>query len=239
MADPTDRTLSADLIRRNLAEVKARIQQAAVAAGRGLETVRLVAVTKTVSSEAILHARAAGQLDFGENRVQELAGKAADLPPDCVWHMIGHLQQNKAREAVRRVAWLHSVDSVALLERLERLAAEAQAHPTVLLQVNLSGEASKSGVPPDQAANLVAAACRCVNLTCRGFMTMAPFGAPPAELHRLFGSLRRLRDRLAEQFATPLPELSMGMSGDFEVAIAEGATLVRIGTAIFGVRSLP
>jgi len=223
----------------NLAAMRRQIREAAEAAGRDPTTVRLVAVSKTVDSAQVLKAYAAGQRDFAENLVPELMRKAQGLPLDCTWHLIGHLQRNKARQAVQGAAWIHSVDSVGLLERLERLADEEHRRPTVLLQVNLSGEATKSGVTSEGAAALLRGALQCPHLSCRGLMTMAPYGASEAELRTVFGGLRRLRDRLQEESGTALPELSMGMSGDFRVAISEGATLVRIGTAIFGARSYP
>jgi pyridoxal phosphate enzyme (YggS family) len=221
----------------NLAAVRQQIAAAAEAAGRDPQAVRLVAVSKTVGPEAVRAALAAGQRDFGENQVQELVRKAALLPPECTWHLIGHLQGNKARPAVTTAACLHALDSVELLERLDRIAATEQRRPAILLQINVSGEAAKSGVSPADAAALLGAARRCSHLSCRGLMTMAPFAAPDAELERVFGGLRRLRDRLQDETGTPLPELSMGMSSDFRIAIREGATLVRLGTAIFGPRA--
>ncbi len=223
-------------IEQRLAGVRERIAAAARAAGRLPETVRLVAVSKTVDAAAVGEALAAGQRAFGENRVQELAAKAAALPGDCEWHLIGHLQQNKARAAVQDAAWIHSVDSLDLLERLDRIAGEEGRRPRVLLQVNMTGEATKSGLVPEAVPAVVAAARACANLSCRGFMTMAEFEADEAALRACFGGLRRLRDEVAERCGMDLPELSMGMSGDYEIAIAEGATMVRVGTAIFGPR---
>jgi pyridoxal phosphate enzyme (YggS family) len=222
----------------NLTAVRQQITAAAEAAGRDPHTVRLVAVCKTVGPEAVRQALAAGQCDFGENQVQPLVHKAAQLPPECTWHLIGHLQGNKVRPAVTTAACLHAVDSVDLLERIDRIAATEQRCPTVLLQVNISGEPTKSGVIPADAAGLLHCARHCEHLTCRGLMTMAPFEASETELGQVFGGLRRLRDRLQDESGVSLPELSMGMSGDFRIAIREGATLVRIGTAIFGPRAL-
>ncbi len=219
-----------------LTAVRRQIAAAAEEAGRDPLTVRLVAVSKTVGPEAVRAALAAGQRDFGENQVQELVRKADVLPPECTWHLIGHLQGNKARPAVAAATCLHAVDSADLIERLDRVAATAPRRPTILLQVNVSGERSKSGVSLAEAMGLLRAALRCEHLTCRGLMTMAPFAASPAELRQVFGGLRHLRDCLQEETGVPLPELSMGMSRDFRIAIHEGATLVRIGTAIFGAR---
>ncbi|MFA4943101.1 MAG: YggS family pyridoxal phosphate-dependent enzyme [Lentisphaeria bacterium] len=220
----------------NLAAVRERIAAAARRAGRAPESVRLLAVGKTFPAEAIAAAHAAGQRLFGENRVQELREKAPRLPADCEWHLIGQLQANKCRPALQHAAWIHSVASAELITRLERIAGEEGRRPVILLEINLSGEASKSGATAAEAPALVAAALRSPHLDLRGFMTLAPFAAPEAVLQAVFGGLRELRDRLAAEFATPLPELSMGMSGDFEAAIACGATLVRIGTAVFGQR---
>lgn len=223
-------------IAENLRTVRARIAEAATTAGRSPETVNLVAVTKTVGPPEVRAAYDADQRGFGENRAQELTRKAPALPGDIKWHFIGRLQRNKVRAAVRAAAWIHSVDSVSLLQRIDRIAGEEERRPVVLFEVNVSGEASKNGVPAAEAPRLIEAARACSNVECRGLMTIAPFGASEAELHRVFGDLRELRDRLSREFGLPLPELSMGMSGDFAVAIAEGATLVRIGTAIFGPR---
>jgi pyridoxal phosphate enzyme (YggS family) len=220
----------------NLSAVRQQIAAAAEAAGRDPRTVRLVAVSKTVGPESVRQALAAGQREFGENQVQELLRKAGALPPECTWHLIGHLQANKVRPAVTAAAFLHAVDSAELLERIDRIAATAPRRPTVLLQINVSGEPTKSGVNPTDAAKLLHGALQCNHLSCRGLMTMAPFGASETDLRQVFGGLRRLRDRLQDECGAALPELSMGMSSDFRVAIQEGATLVRLGTAIFGPR---
>lgn len=228
--------MSNPCIEQSLAIVRERIAAAALGAGRSPESVRLIAVSKTVDAAAVGAALAAGQRAFGENRVQELAAKATALPEDCEWHLIGHLQKNKVRAAVQFAAWIHSVDSLDLLERLDRISGEEGRRPKVLLQVNMTGEATKSGFSPEQAALAVEAVRACGNLACRGLMTMAEFDADEVALRACFGGLRRLRDEFAARHGLALPELSMGMSGDFETAIAEGATLVRVGTAIFGSR---
>ena len=220
-----------------LETVRLQIRAAALAAGRDAASVRLVAVSKTVAEEAVRCALAAGQRDFGENQVQELCRKAALLPSDCTWHLIGHLQGNKVRQAVRLAAWIHTVDSVALLERIERLAAAEGRRPNVLLQVNISGETGKFGAAPEAVEAILGRALTCTHLTCCGLMTMAPFGATEVQLRQVFGGLRRCRDHLQNRCGAVLPELSMGMSGDFASAIREGATLVRLGTAIFGPRT--
>jgi pyridoxal phosphate enzyme (YggS family) len=220
----------------NLEHVRGLIAAAAEAAGRPPANVRLVAVSKTVDCDRIGLAREAGQRDFGENRAQDLQRKSGLLPEDCRWHMIGHLQRNKVRAVVTCARWIHSVDSVPLVHRIGRIAGEEGRTPDILLQVNVSGEESKYGVEPSAAEAVLEAALGTANLNVRGLMTMAPFGAGSAACRRCFAGLRLLRDRLAGAFGCDLPELSMGMSADFSEAIAEGATLVRIGTAIFGAR---
>ncbi len=228
--------MSTHAIAENLEQIRRRLTEAATRAGRPPGEVRLLAVSKRIPREAIMQAYGGGQRAFGENRVQELQTKVADLPADCQWHFIGRLQRNKVRPVVQLAHWIHSVDSVQLLQRIDRIAGEEGRRPVVLLEINISGEESKSGAEPGQADELLQAALDCRNLDCRGLMTMAPYEASPEQLHRIFAATRALRDRLAEAYSIPLPELSMGMSGDFTEAIAEGATIVRIGTAIFGVR---
>ncbi len=224
-------------IAENLATVRQRIADAARKAGRSPEDVRLLAVSKTFPAADIAEAYSAGaQQCFGENRVQELEEKAPVLPAALEWHLIGHLQANKVRNAVKFAAWIHSVDSFELLERIDRIAEEENACPHILLEVNISGEESKFGLTPEQADDLAARAKSMSHIKIEGLMTMAPFEAPADELHRVFGGLRELRDAICARHGITMPELSMGMSGDFEAAIAEGATIVRIGTAIFGHR---
>ena len=220
-----------------LAEVQARIAAAAQAAGRDPATVKLLAVSKTRPAAAVAEAYAAGQRRFGESRVQELRDKVGPLPGDIEWHLIGQLQANKVRAAVQAAAWIHAVDSAALLERLARIAGEEHRRPHILLEINISGETSKSGAGVADAPRLLELALRSPQLDCAGLMTLAPLDAPEAVLRRVFGGLRELRDRLAREFGVALPELSMGMSDDFPAAVREGATLVRLGTAIFGERA--
>lgn len=225
-----------DDITDNLADVYRRIAAAAVGAGRNPESVRLLAVSKRVAVERIRSAYATGQRLFGENLVQELQTKATQLPADCEWHFIGHLQANKVRATVAAAAWIHSVDSLKLLERVDRIAGEEGRRPAVLLQLNVSGEVSKFGAGPSAAAALLEKALSCPHVDCRGFMTMAPFDAEEGVLRRIFSQLRTIRDRLESEFSVKLPDLSMGMSDDFEIAIEEGATIVRVGAAVFGGR---
>jgi hypothetical protein len=223
------------MLEEQLLQVRAAVAEAAKAAGRDPQTVKLLAVSKTFPASDIQQAWEAGQRAFGENRVQELSEKAPVLPADCEWHLIGHLQHNKVKQALEHAAWIHSVDSLSLLRRLNLLAEQMGKSPKILLEVNVSGEESKFGLKPSEVRDLVLDAqggpCR----LC-GLMTMAPLGAEEAVLHSVFGGLRTLRDEVSAATGQPLPELSMGMSGDFRVAIAEGATIVRIGTAIFGHR---
>lgn len=226
-------------ITENLRVVRARLCAAARQAGRPPDAVRLIAVSKTVGRADVQTAYEAGLRDFAENRVQELLDKAPNLPADCQWHLIGPLQRNKVRHAVLAAAWIHSVDSLPLLERLERIAAEEGRCVSILLQVNVAEEESKHGFAVDAVRAALDQARTCRHAVCRGFMTMAPFDAGPATLRQVFGTLRTVRDRCVAEFGMELPELSMGMSGDFEAAIAEGATMIRVGTALFGPRRIP
>ncbi|QSH41955.1 YggS family pyridoxal phosphate-dependent enzyme [Lentisphaerota bacterium ZTH] len=223
-------------IKENLQEINERIAAAAEKSGRNPSDIKLVAVSKYFPLEAILAAYDCGQFIFGENRVQEMTDKAKVLPEDIRWHMIGHLQSNKVKPAVECAACIHSVDSLRLLKRIDRLAGECGNKPDVLLEFNLSGEDSKFGLKEKSAMKLAEAAAACENVKVSGLMTMAPFEAADDELNVIFGGLRELRDRMSSASGLVLPELSMGMSGDFEIAIGQGATLVRIGTAIFGKR---
>jgi pyridoxal phosphate enzyme (YggS family) len=222
-----------------LAEVRSRIQNAATSAGRDPASVRLIAVSKTFPIEAIREAFAAGQRDFGENKVQEGLQKfatSADLP--IRWHLLGHLQTNKARKAVQAFAMIHSVDSVELLQKLDRAAEESGRSPELLIQVDLAGEATKYGALPGEVPRLFEAAGACRAAQVVGLMTLPPIPDTPEDARRWFRQLRDLRDEWSAS-GVPAPmlrEMSMGMSGDFEVAIQEGATMVRVGTAIFGSR---
>jgi hypothetical protein len=221
-------------IAERLRGVEERIRSAARRAGRAPEAVRLVAVSKTVAADAIREAYAAGARDFGENYAAELTGKievTRDLP-GVRWHMIGHLQRNKAK-LMGDVDLIHTVDDPRLVEALAARFADRPRQ--VLVQVSLAGEEQKSGATPhDVPALLAAIAATGGRVTARGLMTMPPFFDDPGAARPLFRALRELRDRLGGP--TALPELSMGMSGDYEAAIEEGATLVRVGTAIFGAR---
>ncbi len=230
------------LVRANLDDVRGRLRRAAERAGRDPGTVRLVAVSKTFGPEHVRAAAAAGQTEFGENRVQEALQKieqTADLK--IRWHLVGHLQSNKARKAAGPFGVIHSLDGLELLERLDRAAAEQGATPDVLVQVDLAREPTKFGAPPDEARRVVAAAAACRAVRLAGLMVLPPLAEDPEAARPYFARLRRLRDELvaAGTPAALLRELSMGMSHDFEVAIEEGATMVRVGTAIFGARPRP
>ncbi len=222
-----------------LTEVRARIERAARSAGRDPSSVTLVAVSKTFPLAAVRQAYEAGQRDFGENRVQEALQKiaaASDL--EIRWHLLGHLQTNKARKAAPAFAMIQSVDSVELLEKLDAAAAESGHSPQLLIQVDLAGEATKFGLPPADVPRLFDAALACRAARVVGLMTLPPLPEISEDARPWFRQLRDLRDGwLASGVpAAMLRHLSMGMSGDFEVAVAEGATLVRVGTAIFGER---
>jgi pyridoxal phosphate enzyme (YggS family) len=231
-----------------LALVRSRIDGAATAAGRAPASIRLIAVSKFFPLSAILEAFAAGQRDFGENRVQEALEKIEGLqktalPADAPirWHLLGHLQSNKAKRAASAFAVVQSVDSVDLLQKLDAAAASAGVRPELLLQVDLAGEATKHGVPSGEARRLLDVADGCRAAQVVGLMTLPPVPDVPEDARPWFRQLRELRDAwlAAGVPAAMLRELSMGMSGDFEVAIAEGATMVRVGTAIFGERPAP
>ena len=222
-----------------LAEVRARIGAAARSAGRDPSSVRLIAVSKTFPFNLIRDAYAAGQRDFGENRVQEALQKiAASTDLEIRWHLLGHLQTNKARKAGPAFATIHGVDSVELLQKLDAAAEESGRTPELLIQVDLAGEATKFGVAPGEVPRLFEAAGACRAARVAGLMTLPPYPETPEDARPYFRRLRELRDQwLTSGVPAPmLRELSMGMSGDFEVAVQEGATMVRVGTAIFGSR---
>jgi pyridoxal phosphate enzyme (YggS family) len=223
-------------IAQNLAEVHATIAAACRKAGRDPAAVRLVAVSKKVAPERVQAAIAAGQDLFGENYLQEARDKIAVLGRQVSWHLVGHLQTNKAKPAVELFDLIHAVDRHKLGRALSAAAAALPKVQDVLIQVNQAGEETKSGVAPEAAAALLKDMAQLPHLRVRGLMTMPPWLADPEAVRPYFQALRELRDRLQDASGLPLPELSMGMSGDFAVAVEEGATLVRVGTAIFGHR---
>ena len=228
-----------DHIPRNLAEVRDRIADAAGRAGRRPEDVRLIAVSKTHPIDAVRAAAAAGQIDFGENKVQEALQKIAQSTDTRLrWHLIGHLQSNKARKAAAVVGAIHAIDGVDLLKKVDQAASEAGRTVDVLIQVDLALEETKYGAPLSEVPGIVAAAEGCTAARLMGLMLLPPLAENPEDARPWFRRLRELRDELVSSGvpADRLRELSMGMSHDFEVAIAEGATMVRVGTAIFGER---
>lgn len=217
--------------------ILARMDAAARRSGRTLEEITLIAVTKTHTPETIRDAMAAGMTIFGENKVQEAAWKKPLCPSAARWQLIGHLQTNKVKHAVRLFETIHSVDSIKLFDALEQAARQAGTRPEIYLEVNVSGEISKYGLTPQTLpATLAHILSQSQALTLSGLMTMAPFDTDPEAARPHFAALRTLRDQMERDFGIDLPHLSMGMSGDFEVAIEEGATDVRIGTALFGAR---
>ena len=227
------------LVSARLAEVRARIDAAARGAGRDPASVRLVAVSKTFPIDAVRKAYAAGQRDFGENRVQEALEKiAASADLDLRWHLLGHLQTNKARKAAPAFAMIQSLDSVELLRKLDAAAAETGHRPDLLIQVDLAGEATKYGARPEDIPAIFEAAAACAAARVVGLMTLPPIPETPEDARPWFRRLQELRRGWlsAGVPAEMLREVSMGMSGDFEVAVQEGATIVRVGTAIFGSR---
>ena len=225
------------MLAENLQSVQTTIATAAAKSGRRASDIELVAVSKTHPPEAVQAALDAGQLVFGESRVQEARAKILQLPGRTRWHFIGHLQKNKVRHALPLFELFHGIDSLELAGDVDRIAEEAGAFPRVLLEVNVAGEATKFGFTPERVREQMEPLLGLRRLQIEGLMTIAPYAPEPEMSRRYFAALRELRDALQTEFRVPLPRLSMGMSGDFGVAIEEGATLVRVGTAIFGKRS--
>jgi PLP dependent protein len=226
----------AGAIAAGLRSVETRIRTSCERAGRDRSEVTLVCVSKTFPAEAVVAAARAGARVFGENRVQEGAAKIESLRPqlpDLAWHLIGPLQRNKVKKALQCFQAIETIDRMELAEKLEDLA---RTRVPVLVEINLGGEASKSGISPRAAEGLVRAMAACGHLDLRGLMTIPPYSDDPERTRSDFRALRDLRDRLRDSTGAALPDLSMGMSHDFPVAIEEGATIVRVGTAIFGAR---
>lgn len=225
----------------NLQALRQAIAEAARAAGRHPAEIRLIAVTKGQPPQAVRAAIAARQLEFGESTVQEALGKIPQLRCyGAVWHFIGHLQSNKVKFIPGHFHWVHSLDSFKLIQQLDRRAREAGVQIQALIEVNVTGDPRKHGVAVGEVEPLIEQwlAVRSANLALRGLMTIGPYPASEAEVHACFAKLRELRDRCRGRFGLrDFTELSMGMSGDYLAAIREGATLVRIGTAVFGQRS--
>jgi PLP dependent protein len=216
--------------------IRGRMAEACRRAGRPVDAVELIAVTKTFGPDAVRDAWEAGVRIMGENRVQEAAAKIPQCASGPDWHLIGHLQRNKVRPALELFSCIHAVDSLKLLEQVDRVAEGTGARPSILLEINASGESSKFGLRPGAAPAVIERALSLRNLTLEGLMTMAPIAPDPETTRPVFARVRKCRDRWEQTFGIALPRLSMGMSGDFEVAIEEGATWIRIGTALFGNR---
>lgn len=228
-------------IEANILKIRQRITAAVTRAGRDPSGIRLMAVSKTVEPERIRSALDAGIKLLGENYVQEAREKIPAVGRSAEWHMIGHLQTNKAKHVVHLFDWIHSVDRLELARELDKRAGGHNRRLNVLIEVNVSGEASKNGVQPSDVPELVRQISTLPNLTVRGLMTMPPYSDNPENSRPYFQALRRLRDEI-NAAAVPnvrMDELSMGMTDDFEVAIEEGATIIRVGRAIFGERHYP
>jgi len=220
----------------NLEFVRQQITTAAERSGRKPEAIELVAVSKTHDAEKVQAAFDAGQALFGESRVQEARAKIPLLSSRLRWHFIGHLQKNKIRHALPLFELFHGIDSLALAQDMQRIADDEGMRPRILLEVNLAGEASKHGFAPENLRQVFEELLSLSRLSIDGLMAIPPFAPEPESSRPYFVSLRKLRDELESEFNLQLPQLSMGMSSDFAIAIEEGATLVRVGTAIFGER---
>jgi pyridoxal phosphate enzyme (YggS family) len=224
-------------IAENLDRVREQIAQAAAKSGRSIDGVELVAISKTHEAAKVREAMAAGQRLFGESRVQEARAKIPELPSSARWHFVGHLQRNKIRHALPLFELIHSADSLALAEEINRIAQQEGSHPRVLIEVNVAGEGSKFGFQPGKLREQMEQLLALPRLTIDGFMCIPPVAEEAEASRKYFVQLRELRDSLEKEFNLKLPQLSMGMTQDFAVAAEEGATLVRVGTAIFGERT--
>lgn len=228
------------MIAENMRDVEQRIRQACARAGRAPEEVTLIAVSKTKPVEMLMEAYAAGARDFGENKVQELLDKIPQMPQDIRWHMIGHLQRNKVKYIIDKVALIHSVDSLRLAEEISKEAQKHNLVVDILVEVNVAGEESKFGTTPEETANLVLSIAALPGIRVRGLMTIAPFVEHAEENRKFFKNLKQLSVDILQKNNDNIhvgDVLSMGMTGDYEVAVEEGATYVRVGTGIFGERS--
>jgi pyridoxal phosphate enzyme (YggS family) len=224
-------------IAENLERVQEQIAYAAAKVGRAVDEIEVVAISKTHEAAKVREAIEAGQTLFGESRVQEARVKIPELPSNLRWHFVGHLQKNKIRHALPLFELIHSVDSLALAQEVNRIAEEDGLHPRILLEVNVAGEGSKFGFGPDRLRAEMESLLAFSRLSILGLMTIPPLAEEAEASRKYFVQLRELRDRLQMEFHVDLAQLSMGMTQDFAVAVEEGATLVRVGTAIFGERS--
>lgn len=221
----------------NLERVREQVAEAAAKVGRTVDEIQLIAITKTHAAERVREAIEAGQTLFGESRVQEARAKIPLLPASLRWHFVGHLQKNKIRHALPLFEVFHSIDSLALAHEMNRIADEDGMHPRVLLEINVSGEGSKFGFKPETVRAEMESLLALPRLSIEGLMTIPPLAENAEASREFFAQLREFRDALEKEFDLKLPQLSMGMTTDFTVATEEGATLVRVGTAIFGERS--
>ena len=225
-----------DSIAENLERVQEQITQAAAKAGRAVNEIELVAITKTHPAEKVREAVEAGHSVFGESRVQEARAKIPELPSNLRWHFVGHLQKNKIRHALPLFELFHGVDSLALAQEMNRIAAEDGERPRLLLEVNVAGEASKFGFKAETLRAEIGSLLALPRLLIEGLMCIPPLAEEAEVSRKFFVQLRELRDSLEKEFDVTFPHLSMGMTQDFSIAVEEGATLVRVGTAIFGER---
>jgi PLP dependent protein len=221
----------------NLERVREQIAGAAAKGGRAVDEIELVAITKTHPADKVREAIEAGQALFGESRVQEARAKIPELPSNLRWHFVGHLQKNKIRHALPLFELFHGIDSLALAQDMNRIANEEGMHPRVLLEVNVAGEGSKFGFQPETVRAEMESLLALPRLSIEGLMCIPPLAEEAEASRACFAQLRELRDALEKEFDLKLPQLSMGMTNDFMVAVEEGATLVRVGTAIFGQRT--
>jgi hypothetical protein len=224
-------------VAQNLERVREQIAGAAAKVGRAVDEIELVAITKMHPADKVREAIEAGQTLFGESRVQEARAKIPELPSNLRWHFVGHLQKNKIRHALPLFELFHSIDSLALAQDMNRIANEEGMHPRVLLEVNVAGEGSKFGFKPETVRAEMESLLALPRLSIEGLMCIPPLAEEAEASRAFFVQLRELRDALEKEFDLKLPQLSMGMTSDFMVAVEEGATLVRVGTAIFGERS--
>jgi pyridoxal phosphate enzyme (YggS family) len=228
-----------DSFQQRWAAVRERVEAACRRSSREMDSVRLLPVAKTYGPEAVREAALAGFRCIGENRVQEARQKIPLCPGSLEWHLIGHLQSNKVRDAVHYFSLIHSVDSERLLILIDGAAREEGRTLPVFLEVNMAGEASKNGLSPSEVGSVLEVSQKLFNVRVMGLMTVPPMVREPEEARPWFRALRELRDRMQFQTGLELPELSMGMSGDFEVAVEEGATWIRLGSILFGPRTRP
>lgn len=219
-----------------LETVRGNIEAACAKSGRSPDEVEIIAVTKTHGPEVVRDAWECGLSIIGENKVQEAMWKQPESVSGPEWHLIGHLQRNKVRQALSLFTCFHGIDTIPVLEKLDSAAEESGASPRVLLEVNVSGESSKNGFKPEDVEKAVERALSLRRVTLEGFMTMAPFSTDCETARPVFAGLRKLRDKIETSFGIRLPRLSMGMSNDYTVAVEEGATWVRLGTVLFGAR---